>query len=701
MKETRTFYTQFTRLSKMDITAAFMSLTDEECGFILKAHNGNLDGNRVTLNEVEQKKYYDIVYKIYEIIRMSKMPKSKKVKKSKTLVNRFPDYTLDELKDAVSRLNTDYQLILRKVYGNDLDGIYDKSKLNDIELSKINNIYTALKKKLQTPLKAQSVTVEKGRKDFYGHFDGYREFDIDCAFSELGAEQKKVIQKAYGISLNHSFCGDNLSKKEKRVLSSAFSIMHVKLQKYPKHVKKTPVNKTVTSLSTESVKIKKKARGPQPKTLTDLYKNYTFDQIREVIESLKPESQELIKRAYGESLSEPKDISDLSTSEKKKLDGLVYVLIKKHLKKTSLVSTSNMGEGDKKISKDSQVQPKKISRKKEARVSTNIANDFLDKISYKRLSLSEEIHLIKCSKLSFYDDATSEEREKYIKYFCEENPWFAEKLSLATTDEERQEVILEGIEKSFEIRDKFIENYILLAASYARKVNTTVIPTVDLIQEGIFGIIRALEKFDVDRNFKFSTYATHWIQVTMSRYVANNDRLIRVPVHQYDFVRKVLKKESDLTCQLGRKPEINEIADALDVSVKKVEQAKIDSYAITSLNQYVGEGEDELGDFIADANSEYEETVIDDICSEEFRNILLNSDLSEREIEILYMRYGFYDGKRYTLEQVGSVFGLTRERIRQIEAKALMKLRTNIDMITFSDFYLDKSGDKVYKKSVN
>ncbi|MCI9110520.1 MAG: sigma-70 family RNA polymerase sigma factor [Bacilli bacterium] len=343
---------------------------------------------------------------------------------------------------------------------------------------------------------------------------------------------------------------------------------------------------------------------------------------------------------------------------------------------------------------------KRSSRKNGVILSDNIVNDFLDKASYKRLSLREEIHLIKCSKLSFYDDATAEDRERYIRYFCEENPWFAEKLSLATTDEERQEVILKGIERSFEIRDKFIENFILLSASYGRKINLSGIPTIDLIQEGILGIIKALEKFDIEKEFKFSTYATNWIQQVILRYIDNSTKLIRVPVHQCEFIRKVLKTERELERQLGRTPALSEIAEVLDVSVEKVERAKMDNCSITSLNKYVGDEEDELGDFIADTNSEYEDSVINDMCLEEFRNILLNSNLSEREIEILYMRYGLYDGQRYTLEQVGKVYGITRERVRQIEAMALVSLRRNKDLIEFSNSYFDRNADKVYKKSV-
>lgn len=344
---------------------------------------------------------------------------------------------------------------------------------------------------------------------------------------------------------------------------------------------------------------------------------------------------------------------------------------------------------------------RKLFKRKNAYVSDNIVKDFLDKISYRRLSLSEETHLIKCSKLSFYYDVSEEDREKYIRYFCEENPWFAEKLSLVTTDEERQVVISEGIDRSFEIRDKFIENFVLLAAMYARKIEIVGVSNIDLIQEGILGIIKALEKFDIDRNRKFSTYASWWIKQSISRYVDDNDRLIRVPVHQCEFIRKVLKMKSELMCEKGVEPTLKEISDALDVPVEKVEQAMIDGRAIVSLNQLVGEEEDiELGDFVVDPEAEYENSVIDNLFTDDFKDILMNSGLSERDLEILYMRYGFYDGRKYTLEQVGEVYGITRERVRQVEAKALVSLRKNKDVIGFFKDYFDDNADKVYKKNV-
>lgn len=800
MKETRTFYTQFTKLSKEDIRSALMKLSEADCGFILKAHNGNLDGNRVALSSENEKKYYDIVYQIYEIIRMPKKTKASKKKIDKTLIHRF-GCSIEEIRPAVNQLNPNYQSILRKAYGENLDGIYDKTKLSPIELSKINNIYVALKRKLQNPSPKTEVKTKKGNKDFYNHFAEYSELDVDNIFNQLGRDQREVIQKVYGISLRQSFCGDNLSKKEKKTLSSAFSCMNIKLRKVPKRsvkilqenipviskegpVKKeklprgrkpktllelykaydfelikdiigtfkledqelikkvygdnldgvknisglvdserkrlnsliyirlknklmkpknVPLNKTkIGSLEKSRKPVvcekEKKFKGRKPKTVAELYKDYDFELIKEKIGVFQLEDQELIKKAYGESLEGVKDISGLSNSEKKRLDGLIYVRLKYQLEKSKTVSSGTIYAPKRNVKAVS--VPKHTenvsSKRKEAVLTDNVANDLLDKISYKRMSLSEEIHLIKCSKLSFYDDATLEEREEYIKYFCEENPWFASQLSSATTEEERQLVILKGIEKSFQIRDEFIENFIMLVAKYARNRYFSGVSYEDLIQEGIMGIMKALEMYDVNRNIKFSTYASHWILQSIGRYIDNHETLIRIPVHQRDFIRKVLRKEKELTLQLGRKPTVGEIALALDVPVEKVELAKVNSYSIASLNTLVKEdGDTELGEFVEDPNSEYEDKVIGDLVNEEFKEIILSSDLSDREIDILLIRYGFYDDQCYTLEQIGNKFGLTCERIRQIELSALNKLRRDERLINFVQSSLDR---KVYKK---
>ncbi len=224
-------------------------------------------------------------------------------------------------------------------------------------------------------------------------------------------------------------------------------------------------------------------------------------------------------------------------------------------------------------------------------------------------------------------------------------------------------------------REHLIRANSRLVISVAKKYIGRGVPFLDLIQEGNIGLIRASNKFDYKRGHKFSTYATWWIRQAVTRAIADQSRTIRVPVHMGDQINKMLRISHQLTQRLGRSPTPEELAAEMEIPVRKVEQMLDVARRPLSLEMPTDDEEEStLGDFVEDTDSP---APPDEVSAEMLRDLLIEilSDLPPREVKILQMRYGLLDGQTYTLEQVGKKLGVTRERVRQIEAQALSRLR--------------------------
>jgi RNA polymerase primary sigma factor len=299
--------------------------------------------------------------------------------------------------------------------------------------------------------------------------------------------------------------------------------------------------------------------------------------------------------------------------------------------------------------------------------------DGVEEPEIKELEDEEELDEDTLNDNQYFDDVSDDSVRLYLREIG--------KIPLLNAEEELAlaQRVVAGEKRA---KDKMAEANMRLVVSIAKRYSGRGLDFLDLIQEGNTGLLRAVEKFDPDKGFKFSTYATWWIRQAITRAIADQARTIRIPVHMVETINKLLRTQRRMTQELNREPTIEELAKELEMEPEKVEYVIKIKQDITSLDAGVGrDGEDEdsvLGDFIEDEDGATpEESAASQLLKEQVQSVL--STLSDREQKIIKMRFGLDNGKSHTLEEVGQEFAVTRERIRQIEAKALAKLRKHKD----------------------
>ena len=424
--------------------------------------------------------------------------------------------------------------------------------------------------------------------------------------------------------------------------------------------------------SAEKVEAKNKAEKKQDsKKTSDSEKIEKMEKARKIakkkaVEHEKEKEKEKNKKDSKKQDEKEKSLTETTNNEKQDDDTLKNEKVNNILKKAKEKGTITIGDL---ASELDDVNPDQIDKVFDAfeELGVDLLNDDLDEEpDIEDLKEVEDLKLDEITDTSYEGINVDDPVRMYLREIG--------RIPLLTYDEELDlaKRILKGDE---EAKQKLAESNLRLVVSIAKKYVGRGMLFLDLIQEGNMGLIKAVEKFDYTKGFKFSTYATWWIRQAITRAIADQARTIRIPVHMVETINKLIRTSRHLLQQMGREPTPEEIAAEMEIPVEKVMEIQKIAQDPVSLETPIGEEDDShLGDFIQDEDSpEPHDSAAYTLLKEQLEEVM--NTLTPREAKVLKLRFGLEDGKARTLEEVGREFEVTRERIRQIEAKALRKLR--------------------------
>lgn len=393
------------------------------------------------------------------------------------------------------------------------------------------------------------------------------------------------------------------------------------------------------------------------KNLFELFPEYTEEEIIKAFNELTVNIKELLIQTYGPDLKEKINTDNLTSRKKRILETTLQKTLIRQLKSSK-----------KRNKKD----------KNQVNLSNDIITDTYNRLDYKPLTKNQETRWLKKLKLAFYYNVDKETQKKYIKYYCEVKPKFKEKYENAD-EKEKEKLLKEAIKDANEEKKKFLENNerLIITAIYR---NNDDIPKEELMQEANIGLIKALEKFDIETDYKFSTYAVWWIKQSINRYIANNGKTIRVPSNTLIQQKKLIIAQAELEEQLQRKPTIEELAKYTNISkkmIKLMQENLAYQTNLVSLNEPFQtksmEKETTLENSIPDETSDFTEETENKIIIEELKEIIKKLDKNSQFI--INMRMGLIDGKVHTLDEIASHLGVTREGVRLSEIRILKKIK--------------------------
>lgn len=668
----------FKDYSSEEIKKTVSSLPNKAQNLLYSVYGHNLDQiiqySRLSSSEKKElfrikkylKKYYEgSIDKEYLIMRIDN-----KIEKGKNLFEYLDNISKEQCLEMISMLSEENQLLLQKVYGRNYDSYNGLDGLDKNSKNKIYRLRSNLKnKKISSNQKTDEITENNKRKsiNLQPLIDNYEKITMERLLLEiekLKIEDKILLQKVYGNNYDLMGSYKSLNEKEKKRVRRIRDIIRKRLS--------------------DNKQERKRIRA---KSLIEFFKDYSSQQLEQVINSLSLEEQELLRRAYGNDYDDAKQYSQLETYEKQNVAN-IRTKIKKRLSKKT--------------------------------ISNNIVP--LDSISsikakkYKRLSRREEIVFVKKAKLSYFYDVPDQEKKEYLDYYFEVFPSKKERYQsiisqlesiidkinnieessniedlkhykdeMIRLEEKRKNLLDKYIDDSKRYRDKFLENNLRLVISAVHKLKRYNISIEELISEGNLGLMRALEKFDLKKGNKFSTYATWWIKEKASRYVLDNRNNIRIPVHMGEKIDKIKRQSNDLSNYLYHEPTLEELSEVTGFKKEKIEEilAK-DSISNTySIDSLVGDDLDtELSDLIGKDDSSYEQ-VDDKVFIEQFYELMKDANLTTIEIYIIERRYGLKDGIARTLKEIGKELGFSIERIRQKEKQAIEKIKDIAEITGF------------------